>query len=129
MKAGNSLESVADAFVVSPEFQLTYGTLDDAQFVTLLYENVLGREPDPTGLADWTGQLGSGVTRGQILIGFSESQEAIHLFAPTLRTFLHYFTFLNTAPTQQDLDYWKNYMATLDDEMRVIFMDNAGLAN
>jgi alpha-tubulin suppressor-like RCC1 family protein len=129
MRAGNSLESVGDAFVVSPEFQLTYGTLNDAQFVTLLYENVLGREPDPTGLADWTAQLGAGATRGQILIGFSESQESIHLFGPTLRTFLHYFTFLNTAPTQQDLDYWKDYMATLDDQMRVIFMDSAGLAN
>jgi alpha-tubulin suppressor-like RCC1 family protein len=129
VRAGNPLESVADAFVVSPEFQLTYGTLDDTQYVTLLYENVLGREPDPTGLADWTNQLGSGVTRGQILIGFSESQEAIHLFAPTLRTFLHYFAFLNTAPTQQDLDYWKNYLATLDDQMRVTIMEEAGVAN
>ena len=35
-----------------------------------------------------------------------------------LRGFLHYFTFLNATPAQSDLDYWKNYLATLDDQMR-----------
>jgi Domain of unknown function (DUF4214)/NHL repeat len=118
VRAGNPLQSAADAFVASPEFQLTYGSLNDTQYVTLLYENVLGREPDPAGLADWIRQLGSGWTRGQVLIGFSESQEGIALFAPTVRTFLHYFTFLNATPAQSDLDYWKNYLATLDDQMR-----------
>jgi hypothetical protein len=52
------------------------------------------------------------------LIGFSESPEAKQLFAPTIRTFLHYFTFLNTAPAQQDLVYWKNYLGQLDNQMR-----------
>jgi hypothetical protein len=84
---------------------------------------VLGREADPAGLADWTGRLDAGTaTRGGILIGFSESQEAIHLFAPTLRTFLHYFTFLNAAPTQAQLDFWENYFGTLDDQMRQTFL-------
>ena len=117
VRAGNPLQSAADQFVASAEFQLTYGSLNNTQYVTLLYENVLGREPDPTGLATWTGQLASGSTRGQILIGFSESPEGIRLFAPTVRTFLHYFAFLNATPAQSDLDYWKNYLATLDDQM------------
>ena len=101
VRAGNSLQSAADAFVASQEFQLTYGSLNDTQYVTLLYENVLGREPDPTGLATWTGQLGSGTSRGGVLIGFSESQEGMALFAPTVRTFLHYFTFLNATPPRR----------------------------
>jgi len=43
------------------KFQLTYGTLDDTQYVTLLYENVLGRQPDPDGI--WpTGPAAAGVT-------------------------------------------------------------------
>jgi alpha-tubulin suppressor-like RCC1 family protein len=129
VRAGNSLQSVADAFVTSPEFQLTYGSLNSTQYVTLLYENVLGREPDPAGLQDWVDQLASGTTRGQILIGFSESQEAIHRFAPTVRTFLHYFTFLNTAPTQADLDYWTNYLATLDDQMRATMLADPGFSS
>jgi alpha-tubulin suppressor-like RCC1 family protein len=129
VRAGNSLQSTADAFVASPEFQLTYGRLDVTQYVTLLYKNVLGREPDPTGLADWTSQLGSGSTRGQVLVGFSESQEGSALFAPTVRTFLHYFTFLNATPTQPDLDYWKNYLATLDDQIRDDLLADSGLAD
>ena len=118
VRAGNPLQSAAAAFVASQEFQLTYGSLDDTQYVTLLYENVLGRAPDQAGLQDWVAQLGAGASRGQVLIGFSESPEGIGLFAPTVRTFLHYFAFLNAAPTQSDLDYWKNYLTTLDDQMR-----------
>jgi photosystem II stability/assembly factor-like uncharacterized protein len=129
VRAGNPLQSAADAFVASPEFQLTYGSLNDTQYVTLLYENVLGREPDPTGLTNWTGQLASGWTRGQVLIGFSESEEGIALFAPTVRTFLHYFTFLNATPAQSDLDYWKNYLATLNDQMRETVLTDLGDLN
>jgi hypothetical protein len=127
--AGNPLQSAADAFVASEEFQLTYGSLNDTQFVTLLYDNVLGREPDPAGLQGWVNQLALGAPRGQVLIGFSESQEGIALFAPTVRTFLHYFTFLNTTPTQADLDYWDNYLSTLDDQMRDDLLADPGFTN
>ena len=61
-----------------------------------------------------------------MLIGFSESQEGIELFAPTVRTFLHYFTFLNAAPAQADLDYWKNYLATLTDQMSADLLADPG---
>ena len=129
VRAGNPLQSAADAFAASSEFELTYGSLDDTQYVTLLYENVLGREPDPAGLHDWVVQLGAGMTRGQVLVGFSESQEGIGLFAPTVRIFLHYFAFLNAAPAQADLDYWKNYLATLDDQMRDDLLADATFTN
>ncbi len=129
MRAGNTLESVADAFVASPEFQLTYGSLDDTQYVTLLYQNVLGRAPDPAGLQDWVNLLGSGSTRGQVLIGFSESQEAIHLFAPILRTFLTYYAFLDTAPTGQDLSYWTTYLTTLNDQFCETLLDELAVGS
>jgi hypothetical protein len=129
VRGGNSLQSAADAFVASPEFQLTYGSLNDTQYVTLLYENVLGREPDPAGLASWTGLLGSGTSRGGVLIGFSESQEGIALFAPTVRTFLHYFTFLNVTPAHAELDYWSTYLATLDNQMRTDLLADMVIPN
>jgi hypothetical protein len=119
LRSGTSLQVMADAFASSQEFINRYGAMSNGDYVAQLYRDVLGREGDAAGLAHWTGLLGSGgTTRGQILIGFSESQEAVHLLAPTLRTFLHYFAFLNTAPAQPDLDYWKNCLATLDDQMR-----------
>jgi hypothetical protein len=130
VRAGTSLQVMADAFAASQEFTNRYGAMSNGEYVAQLYRDVLGREADPDGRAHWTGLLDSGgTTRGQILIGFSESQEAIHLFAPTLRTFLHYFTFLNAAPTQTQLDFWKNYLGTLTDQLRATQLTEAGFIN
>jgi hypothetical protein len=119
VRAGTSLQVMADAFASSQEFINRYGAMSNREYVSQLYRDVLGREADTPGLDHWTGLLDAGgTTRGQILIGFSESQEAIHLFAPTLRTFLHYFAFVDAAPAQRELDYWVNYLATLTDQMR-----------
>lgn len=72
---GATLTWAADAFVTSPEFTLTYGALDDNQFVTLLYNNVLDRAPDPDGLASWLALLNGGASRASVVVGFSESAE------------------------------------------------------
>jgi Domain of unknown function (DUF4214)/Immunoglobulin I-set domain/Immunoglobulin domain/FG-GAP-like repeat len=125
VREGNSLQSTADLFAASQEFTNRYGAMNDTQYVTALYENILGREPDPEGLADWTGRLANGTgTRSQILIGFAQSQEAMKLFQPTLRTFLHYFAFMNTPPTQADIEYWRNYLATMVGQMRESFLND-----
>jgi hypothetical protein len=129
LRAGNSLESMADTFAASQEFTNRYKSLSDSDYVSQLYQNVLGRAADPAGLAYWTGLLASGTTRGQVLIGFSQSPEGISLFKPTLRTFLNYYAFLNTAPTQQDLDYWTNYLTTLTDQFRETFLDAPSFNN
>ena len=71
----NTLDGVAAGFVGSQEFQNTYGALDNAGFVTLLYNNVLGRAPDANGLAGWTAQLDGGSSRQSVVLGFSESAE------------------------------------------------------
>jgi hypothetical protein len=125
-RAGNSLQSTADTFTASQEFINRYGISSDSDYVTQLYQNVLGRAPDPGGLAHWTGLLASGATRGQVLTGFSESQEGIRLFAPTLRTFLSYYAFLDTPPSPQDLAYWTNYLATLTEQLRSTLLVDAG---
>jgi hypothetical protein len=74
--AGLSLNQVAQAFIESPEFVANYGQLDNLAFVTRLYHNVLGREPDPGGLKFHVDLLNAGtITRAQDLVGFSESAE------------------------------------------------------
>ena len=73
---GMSLVQVAQNFINSPEFSATYGSLNDTQFVTQLYANVLHRIPDDGGLAYHTGNLATGAnTRANVLVGFSESPE------------------------------------------------------
>jgi Ca2+-binding RTX toxin-like protein len=73
---GTSAEDVAAGFMASPEFQTTYGETTNAEFVTLLYNNVLDRAPAPSGLDWWTAQLDSGaMTRAEVVLGFSQSPE------------------------------------------------------
>ncbi|MCJ7874807.1 DUF4214 domain-containing protein [Phaeobacter sp. J2-8] len=72
---GQAVLDVVQGFVGSPEFQAQFGGLDNAEFVTLLYNNVLGRDPDATGLANWTGRLEDGMTRAEVVRGFSDSPE------------------------------------------------------
>jgi Ca2+-binding RTX toxin-like protein len=89
---GTGLNDVAAGFVGSAEFQATYGTLSNAAFVELLYQNVLHRASDAPGLAAWVSQLASGVTRTSVVTGFSESAEYIvgttvpqHTYMTTVR--------------------------------------------
>lgn len=72
-----SLGSISEFFARSSEFQNRYGSLTDAQFVDLVYKNVLGRAADAGGRAHWIAQLGRGQSRGSVMIGFSESAEFV----------------------------------------------------
>jgi Domain of unknown function (DUF4214) len=77
-----TLTQEANSFTASAEFQGKYGTLSNADFVGLLYHNVLGRAADSTGAAFWTGLLNTGATRAGVLLGFSDSQENQNAMMP-----------------------------------------------
>lgn len=72
-----TLPAMAAFFVESTEFNARFGAIDDPGFVTQLYNNVLDRGPDDEGLNFWVGQLAADLTRGQLLLRFSESPENI----------------------------------------------------
>lgn len=72
---GWSLQRISDFFAGSQEFHNRYGTLDDRAFVGLVYQNVLGREPDSGGYNFWTGEIRSGMTRGTVMVKFSDTVE------------------------------------------------------
>ena len=78
----NSIRVVASSFLGSAEFAERYGSnVTDVKYVTTLYQNVLGRAPDTSGLNYWLGQLSSGAeTRYEALLGFAESAENKALF-------------------------------------------------
>jgi len=84
LQAGTkSIDDVSDSFARSNEFTRTYGTLSDIDFVTLVYENVLDRNPDSAGKDFWIDELDSGAAlRGRVMTQFSESNE----FRTTSRT-------------------------------------------
>lgn len=76
MIKGMQPETLAENFMDSPEFDQRYGATGPSEFVTLLYQNALGREPDAKGLAIWINQLDSGaMTRAEVLFHFADSRE------------------------------------------------------
>lgn len=75
-RGGRTLASVARSFQDSSEFLDVNAQLSNNEFVTLLYHNVLERQPDRNGLDFWTGQLDSaGRTRDGVVLAFTESAE------------------------------------------------------
>ncbi len=118
---GTSPDNISSFFASSQEFASRYGNLSNAQFVDLVYANVLRREPD-AGYNYWLGLLNSGTSRGSVMLGFAESSEYItrtETVAPNseidgqiLR--IYKATFLRT-PTDQALDYWVSVLVSTGD--------------
>ncbi len=73
---GATLGAIAFEFASSPEFQARYGNLSHAEYVDLVYNNVLCREPDAEGRAYWAGLLETGaLTRWDMMVNFVELNE------------------------------------------------------
>ena len=86
---GWAYRDVVAGFVGSREFRETYGSATDAEFVTLLYRNVLDRAPDPGGFATWTGHLAAGTRdRAQVVEAFTQSLEFSRASATPLRDWM-----------------------------------------
>jgi V8-like Glu-specific endopeptidase len=124
LNSGTSLQTVANGFVSSTEFQADYGQLSNTNFINLLYENVLHRGSDPTGLSFWLGQMSGGATQAQVVLGFSESTENINDSATALSQGLWvgntnaaevarlYDTTLQRLPDLTGLTFWTNQLQT-----------------
>ncbi|MFZ6659048.1 DUF4214 domain-containing protein, partial [Undibacterium sp. TJN19] len=99
-KAGMNLSKISASFVASTEFQATYGSLDNGAFVDRVYQNVLHRASDAAGKAYWLGQLSNGVSRGDLLAGFTESTEFKAASQSKVSLTLDYIGLLGHAPDQ-----------------------------
>ena len=64
---------VVRGFLNSEEF--LNRNLPGRQFVTVLYQTILDREPDISGLESWENALARGYTRNQVIDGFLKSTE------------------------------------------------------
>ncbi len=132
---GASLAGISTAFAESPEFRSTYGNLSNSGFAKLVYQNVLGREPDSEGLAFWTSELDRGVSRGNVMIGFSDSAEYRTRVAPQIAEFdrtgplarLYYAYFLR-SPDREGRDYWNSTGKSVG-EISQAFSESAEFTN
>ena len=104
-----NINQMAGGFVNSREFQNTYGDLENADFVELLYQNVLNRSPDVGGLQNWLNELGIGVSRADVVAGFSQSLE----FQNTTAAASAEFAVSYSSAVWTD-EVYRVYRATLD---------------
>ena len=72
---GLSLPAISNHFAASQEFQARYGNISARAFVDLVYRNVLNRAPDAGGYNYWLQRLHQGMSRGEMMLHFSESAE------------------------------------------------------
>jgi len=72
---GTTPLEVAQGFVGSSEFAQLFAGVDTKGFVDRMYQNVLHRAPDAAGEQYWIGQVNQGTSKGQALLGFSDSLE------------------------------------------------------
>ncbi|GGK47284.1 DUF4214 domain-containing protein [Salinarimonas ramus] len=86
------LVEIARHFIASPEFADRFGdpsAQSDAEYLDIVYRNVLRRDPDAGGFAFWLDRLADGMGRDHLLASFSESPECRDLAGePDARTFL-----------------------------------------
>lgn len=79
---GWRLVDISQEFAKSSEFRTKYGNTTPEQFVTLVYQNVLEREPEAGGLSFWANRIRNGTPRGQVMTNFSESSEGRRVIGP-----------------------------------------------
>ncbi|WNB87429.1 DUF4214 domain-containing protein [Cellulomonas sp. ATA003] len=88
--------------------------------VTALYHDLLGRAPDASGLAMWTGKLAAGVDQSELVYLLTRSDEYI-----ALRVAQAYQTVLGRAPEPAGARHWlteiRGGTASVDDVQRRFF--------
>lgn len=91
MTSAQALTEVSQGFLTSNEFTKLMGgtgagdtanatyiaSLSDTAFLTELYQNILDRAPDASGLQYWLNDLAGGDSRANVLVGFATSVENI----------------------------------------------------
>jgi len=74
-----TLDRVADGFADSLEFRNLTAGMSNTDLVRFMYQNTLDRASDAEGLNYWTARLDAGMDQGELLLGFSLSNEHFDL--------------------------------------------------
>jgi hypothetical protein len=99
MDKGMGVVEVAARFIDSPEFRSLYGqNPSNADFLTKVYTNVLGRTPDQGGYDWWLNELNTNPdkTRQKVLADFAEIQENKESVAALVANGIQYAEFLES---------------------------------
>jgi hypothetical protein len=73
---GTDAVHIASDLVNSTEFTQKYGSLDNTQFMTLLYQNAFGRSPSSVELSNWQAAFNGGTSRAVAVQTIADYWEA-----------------------------------------------------
>jgi hypothetical protein len=104
--AGTGINTISNSFAASSEFSRRYGSLSNAGFVDLVYDNVLGRSPDAAGRSYWIDRLARGTSRGQVMANFSQSSEFTRKMADEANLVSLYASLLQRKPPADELTFF-----------------------
>ncbi|HEX6492738.1 MAG TPA: DUF4214 domain-containing protein, partial [Candidatus Dormibacteraeota bacterium] len=109
---GATLEDLEISFLGTPEYYAgapamfpNLGLTPPQAFVYAVYNDVLGRSPDPNGLGYWTMRLGQGDPAWHLAASVVKSTEAM-----SNRVTDYYFSLLGRAPDAQGLASWTSLL-------------------
>jgi hypothetical protein len=107
MQAGAQPVTALNGFLSSPEYLAQFpNTLSNTAFVTSLYQKLLGRAPEPAGLAYWNFLLNFGVPRSLVLNGFITSPEYDARVSHQVTANLLYMTLLQRSGEPAGISFW-----------------------
>lgn len=109
--AGQDLTTVATRFAEASQFELG-AQLNDQEFVTRVYDTILGRQPEQAGLDFWVGRLEDGMPRGRLLLEVSESIEHRISSGPASQVIATYIGLLDRLPTARELQEGESLVAS-----------------
>ena len=105
MQNGLTDEQLESEFIASTEFYTNAGGTDKA-WVDAMYQDLLGRQPDPAGEAFWVAELKNGAQRADVADGFATSSEREGQFIQA-----DYEKYLGRSASPSEVAYWLNYFA------------------
>ncbi|TMD03004.1 MAG: DUF4214 domain-containing protein [Chloroflexi bacterium] len=101
IRSGATYEQLAESLIASDEYFFNRAGGDDTTYVNTLYQDILGRAPDPAGLAYWVGQLEAGGPRAQVSAAILVSTEGYQDLVNSV-----FGKFLRRSPDAAGLAFW-----------------------
>jgi hypothetical protein len=117
MNTGTTQDGVLNTFLATPQAQAIWGNpacvngapgcTTDSAYVILLYQNLLGRAPEPRGFAYWAFLLDNGfLSREQAMMGFIQSPEYSARINNRALANLLYLGFLRRTGDAVGINFW-----------------------
>ena len=126
MDAGLSVVEVSARFIDSAEFRSLYGSNpSNADFLTKVYSNVLGRAPDPSGYAWWLNEMNTNParTKAKVLADFAESPENISGTSQAISNGISFAAYSGPTitPTPPEPTYTLSSVASANEGDTIVF--------